>query len=133
MKKILWFLLIVMSFITILAGCGGNDDTIQICIVANEYYKEKAALEAATQPEILAADKEVYTSVHFIESPKSMEYTVKWYINDAEIKSETKKTQKDRQDTIVYELETEYVTTGKLKIEILYKDTVLLTKELPIK
>ena len=48
-------------------------------------------------------------------------------------KTETKATANDAKDIIVYDLEAEKVSTGKLKLEVIYKDTVLLTKELEIK
>ncbi|MDD5935257.1 MAG: hypothetical protein PUC65_06830 [Clostridiales bacterium] len=61
-----------------------------------------------------------------------MTYTVKWYLDGSEIKSETKATQKDTQDIVVFELEEEQVIEGSLKVEVIYKDTILLTKELTI-
>lgn len=61
-----------------------------------------------------------------------MAYTVKWYLDGSEIKSETKATQKDTQDIVVFELEEEQVIEGSLKVEVIYKDTILLTKELTI-
>jgi hypothetical protein len=61
-----------------------------------------------------------------------MEYTVKWYLDGTEVKSETKATVNDMQDIIVYELETEQAVEGTLKVEVIYKDTTLLTKELKI-
>lgn len=133
MKKILSLVLGAMLLMVILVACGGNDDTIQTCIIANESYSEKVDLEAATQPESLTTDSPAYASVHIVESPKGMEYTIKWYLNDTEIKTETKATENDRQDIVVYELEAENVVTGSLKVEVFYKDTVLITKELPIK
>jgi|APHig6443717817_1056837.scaffolds.fasta_scaffold35304_3 hypothetical protein len=133
MKKILSLILGAMLLVVILVACGGNDDTIQTCMIANESYSEKNDLEAATQPESLTTDSPTYASVHIVESPKGMEYTIKWYLDDAEIKTETKATENDRQDIIVYELEAENVVTGNLKVEVCYKDTVLITKEIPIK
>lgn len=133
MKKIFALIFGAMLLMVIFIGCGGNDDTIQTCIVANESYAEKSDLEAAMQPESLTPDSAVYASIHIIESPKGMKYTVKWYLDDAEIKTETKATEKDTQDTVIYELEAKNVTAGNLKVEVLYKDTVLLTKELPVK
>lgn len=61
-----------------------------------------------------------------------MEYTVKWYVDGEEIKSETKAIQSDTQDILIYELEDEWVKVGSLKLEVIYKDTVLLLKEITI-
>ena len=133
MKKILSLVLGAMLLMVILVACGGNDNTIQTCIIANESYSKKVDLEAATQPATLTAASPVYASVHIVESPKGMEYTIKWYLNDTEIKTETKATENDQQDIVVYELEAENVVPGNLKVKVLYKDTVLITKELPIK
>lgn len=133
MKKFLLLVLGAMLIMVILVGCGSSDDTIQTCIVANESYSEKSDLEAARQPESLTADSAVYASIHFIESPKGMEYTVKWYLDGTKIKTETKATQNDTEDTIIYELEAKNIAAGSLKVEVLYKDTVLLTKELSVK
>lgn len=116
----------------LLAGCGGSDNTIQNCIVANESYTTQSNLQAAAQPESLAKSNPVYVSVHIIESPKGTEYTVKWYLDDTEIKSETKATQKDTQDIIVYALDAENVAVGTLKVDIAYKNTVLFSRALPV-
>ncbi|HKM34246.1 MAG TPA: hypothetical protein VJY54_05845 [Lachnospiraceae bacterium] len=132
MKKGIVLLLILLSLVLLLSGCVGNDDTIQTYVIANESYLVQDDLEAADQPEFLNAGKTVYASIHFIESPQGMEYGVKWYLNDAEIKRETKATQKDLQDIIVYELEAENVVAGTLKLEVSYKDMVLLNKQISI-
>ena len=55
------------------------------------YRTERSDLEKAAQPEQLKAGKDVYLSVYFIESVKGMEYTVKWYMNEKEIKTDTQK------------------------------------------
>lgn len=132
MKKRIALLLILFSFVMSLTGCDGNDDTIQTCVIANESYPVQEDLEAAVQPECLSAGKTVYASIHFVESPQGMEYVVKWYMNDAEIKKETKATKKDLQDFIVYELEAEDVVVGTLKLEVSYKDMVLLSKQISV-
>lgn len=133
MKKILVLIFGTILCVAVLAGCGKNNDTVETCIVAGESYAEQATLEAAVQPESLAAGHTAYTSAHFVESPKGMQYTVKWYLNDTQVKTETKPTEKDLQDTLVYELEAKKVVAGSLKVEVLYNDTVLLTKELTVK
>ena len=106
--------------------------TIQTCIISNSSYSLQEELESANQEDALIVNEPVYASVHFVESPKGMEYTVKWYLDGTEIKSETKATEKDMQDIVVYELEAEQAAAGSLKLEVIYKDTILLTKELII-
>lgn len=59
-----------------LVGCGGNDDTIQTCIISNSSYSLQEELESANQEDALIVNEPVYASVHFVESPKGMEYTV---------------------------------------------------------
>lgn len=132
MKKVKDLLIGVLMITVMLTGCGENNDTIQTCIVSNNIYSSQEELESVNQQDTLDANKPVYATIHFVESPKGMEYTVKWYLDDTEIQSETKKTQNDMQDIVVYELKAEKAAAGSLKIEILYKDTILLTKVLTI-
>jgi hypothetical protein len=132
MKKVTVLLITILMMAVSLVGCGGNDDTIQTCIISNSSYSLQEELESANQEDALIVNEPVYASVHFVESPKGMEYTVKWYLDGTEIKSETKATEKDMQDIVVYELEAEQAAAGSLKLEVIYKDTILLTKELII-
>ncbi len=132
MKKLIMLLAITVMAAVVLAGCGDKDDTIQSCIISNTSYSSQKDLDLASQPDNLTANEKVYASIHFIESPKGMEYTVKWYLNGTEIKTETKKTVNDMKDVVVYELDAKQALAGTLKVEVIYKDTVLLTKELKI-
>ena len=132
MKKVTVLLITILMMAVSLVGCGGNDDTIQTCIISNSSYSLQEELESANQEDALIVNEPVYASVYFVESPKGMEYTVKWYLDGTEIKSETKATEKDMQDIVVYELEAEQAAAGSLKLEVIYKDTILLTKELII-
>ena len=132
MKKVTVLLITILMMAVSLVGCGGNDDTIQTCIISNSSYSLQEELESANQEDALIVNEPVYASVHFVESPKGMEYTVKWYLDGTEIKSETKATEKDMQDIVMYELEAEQAVAGSLKLEVIYKDTILLTKELII-
>lgn len=115
-----------------LSGCGGNMNTVGTCVLSNEQYTGKDALENAAQPESLEAGKEIYASVRLFESHLGMEYTVKWYVDDKSVKTETKETKRDRSDIIIFSLEADKVTVGKLKFEILYGDDVLFSKELSV-
>lgn len=132
MKKVMVLLVSLLMMVVSLVGCNGNDDTIQTCIISNSSYSSQGELESANQEDVLTANEPIYASVHFVESPKGMEYTVKWYLDDTEIKSETKATEKDVQDIVIYELEADQAIAGSLKIEVIYKDTILLAKELTV-
>lgn len=94
MKKVTVLLITILMMAVSLVGCGGNDDTIQTCIISNSSYSLQEELESANQEDALIVNEPVYASVHFVESPKGMEYTVKWYLDDTEIKSETKQQKK---------------------------------------
>ncbi len=132
MRKVIMLLVVIVVMAVALAGCDGNDDTIQSCIISNTSYSSQEALESASQPDQLTANEPIYASIHFIETPKGMEYTVKWYLDGTEIESESKETINDVQDVVIYELDAKLVTAGTLKVEVIYEDTVLLTKELKI-
>lgn len=132
MKKIIiTFVSIIMMAVT-LTGCGDSDNSIQTYVISNESYTSQDELESATGVDTLSPNESIYASFHFVESPKGMEYTVIWYIDGTEIKTETKATENERQDIIVYELEAEQVEKGSLKVEVFYKETLLLTEELLI-
>jgi hypothetical protein len=133
MKKIIAIFSVIFIMVVTLAGCSGHDDTVQNCIVSNKSYTTQKDLEAATQLDTLKAGEPLFASVYFIESPKGMEYTVKWYIGGTEIKSETKATANATKDIVVYELEAGTAVAGNLKLQVMYMDTVLVTKELAIK
>lgn len=132
MKKFLSLFVIIIMITAILSGCGSSDDTIQTCIISNTGFTSQSELESAEQTQTLKAGDPVYASVNFIESPKGMKYTVKWYLDGTEIKSETKETVNDAHDIVVYELEAEKAAAGTLKLEVIYRDTVLHTQELKI-
>lgn len=132
MKKGIILLITILTMSVLLVGCGGNDNTIQTCIISNSGYYTQEELESVQQEKMITANEPIYTSIHFVESPKGMEYTVKWYIDGNEIKSETKATEKDIQDIVVFELEKTQATAGSLKVEVIYKETILITKELAI-
>jgi hypothetical protein len=114
-----------------LAGCEKNN-TVQTCIISNEQYQEKDALEKAVQPESVIAGKEVYASIYFIESPKGMAYTMKWYIDGTEVKTEEKEMKEDKHGMIVFSLEADKVVGKTLKCELKYKEDILKTVELSI-
>jgi len=128
-RKMLFFVVFIFSMTT-LAGCIGNTNTVETCVLSNVEYNDKAELESAKQPERFAAGSAIYASVRFIESPLGMEYTGKWFINDNEIKTETKAMVTNRCGIIIFPLEADRVTAGKIRFEIRYGDDVLFSKEL---
>jgi hypothetical protein len=132
MKNKLILAVTVVLFAAVLTIFGSNNDTIQTCIISNSSYSTQNEIESVKEVDTLISNEPIYTCIHVVESPKGMEYTVKWYLDGTEVKSETKATVNDMQDIIVYELENEQAVEGTLKVEVIYKDTTLLTKELKI-
>lgn len=128
-KKFSAFLLIAVLLTALMAGCG-QVNTVESFVVSNSPYEQKAAIEDATQPEKVSVNEAVYASVYFIESPKGMDYTAKWYLDDTEIKTDTQETTTDMAGVIVYSLEADKVTAGTLKFEITYDGDILCSKEL---
>lgn len=130
-KKFSVLLLFAALLMALLSGCG-QLDTVESFVVANTPYEQKAAIEDATQPEKVSVNEAVYASVYFIESPKGMEYTAKWYLDDTEIKVDTQKTTTNMAGLIVYTLEADKIAAGTLKFEITYGDDILCSKELVV-
>jgi len=135
MKKIKTTVLLFVMFsllIITLTGCGSSTNTVETCVLSNEQYTDKADLESAAQPEDFEAGQDIYASVRFIESPLGMEYTGKWYMDDTEVKTETKEMITDKSGIIIFTLEADKVTAGTVRFEILHGDDVLFSKELSV-
>ena len=130
-NEILLFV-VFMLWITTLAGCIGNTNTVETCVLSNEQYNDKAKLESAEQSENFEAGRDIYASVRFIESPLGMEYIGKWYIDGNEIKTETKAMVTNRCGILIFTLEADKVTVGKIRFEILYRSDRLFSKELSV-
>ncbi len=130
-KKFSVLLLFAVLLMALLSGCG-QLDTVESFVVASTPYDQNAAIENAAQPEKVSVNKAVYASVYFIESPKGMEYTAKWYLDDTVIKIDTQKTTTNMAGVIVYTLEADKVAAGTLKFEITYGDDILCSKELAV-
>jgi len=124
------FVLITL-FILVFVGCG-ESNTVASFIVSERQYAERSSLESAKQPEQLTAGKTIYASVYFIESPKGMEYTAKWFIDGNEVKTDKQKMPTDRKGIIIFSLEEDKVTAGTLKFQISYNSYILASKELII-
>jgi len=123
---------VLILIASMLMSCFGNMNTVETCVLSNVPYNDKAGLERAKQLESLEASRNIYASVHFIESPLGMEYTTKWYVNGNEVKTETKAMATNRQGIIIYPLEADRVVAGKIRFEILYHTKVLFSKELSV-
>jgi hypothetical protein len=121
----------MLLFMLALTACG-KINTIDKYIVANEPYAQQSEIEKASQQDHLSVGKSVYASVYFIESPKGMKYTGKWFVDDIEMKSETQETITDKSGVIVYTLDADKVKKGTLKFEVVYRDDVLCSKELAV-
>ena len=135
MKKISGILLILTictSLVFMLAGCG-ESSPIAGGVISNEQYTDQSAIDKAPKPTALTKDKDIYASVSFIESPKGMKYTAKWLINAKEIKTDEKKMTTDKRGILVFPLERDKLKGGSLKLQITYKDNVLMEKEILVK
>ena len=132
LKKIFLLGMAVLMITVSLAGCG-QTNTVEGLVVSNELFMEKDDIEGATQPEQVSVGEDVYACVYFIESPKGMEYTGKWYIDDEEVKSDPQETTTDMSGAIVYRLEADSVNEGILKFEVVYNNEILSSKELIVK
>lgn len=130
-RKSAFLLALIISFTFALVGCG-ESNTVSRYIISDRQYTEKSDLERADQPEQLTVGKDVYASVYFIESPKGMEYTVKWFVNGNEVKTDKQKMPSDREGMIVFALEGDKVIAGTLKIEISFGGDILASRELVI-
>ena len=130
-KNIALLFVLILFFEFAFIGCG-ESNTVSNYIVSDQQYTERSDLESATQPGQLTAGKNIYASVHFIESPKGMKYTAKWFINGKEVKTDNQKMPTDKRGTIVFSLEGNKVTTGTLIFEVSYDGDILLTKELTV-
>ena len=53
MKKVTVLLITILMMAVSLVGCGGNDDTIQTCIISNSSYSLQEELESANQEDAL--------------------------------------------------------------------------------
>jgi|LSQX01.3.fsa_nt_gb hypothetical protein len=130
--KISSFLLVSLTVLALaLIGCG-ESNTVSSFIISNQRYTERSDLESAKQPEQLTAGRDVYASVYFIESPRGMEYTAKWFVNGNEAKIDMQKMPTDRNGIIVFSLEGNKVIAGTLRFEISYDGDILASKELVI-
>lgn len=124
------FLLVLIAFIAIaFTGCA-DSNTVSGCIVSDRKYTDRNSLDSAIQPERLKAGLDVYASVYFIESPKGMEYTAKWFINGNEVKADTQKMPTDRKGLTVFSLEGDLVIAGALRFEVSYDGELLVSREL---
>lgn len=126
------FLLALIAVIALAAAGCEHSNTVLRYIVSDRQYTGKSDLESAKQPEQLTAGQDVYASVYFIESPKGMEYTAKWFINGNEVKADTQKMPADKKGMIIFSLEGSKVTSGTLKFEISFNGDILASKELVI-
>ncbi len=123
---------LLMCFVgSLLTGCG-NSTPIQKCVIATEKFDSQETIDQAEVSEELAAGEALYASIDIIESLKGMKYTVKWFLEDQEIKTEEKEITESPRCLLIYELEKEKVQKGKWKIQIFHRDTLLMEQEITI-
>ena len=132
LKKIFRPCFALAMIIIFLTGCG-QLNTVESLVVSNEPYAATEDIEDAVQPEQVSAGTDIYASIYFIESPKGMEYTGKWYLNGEEIKSDTQETITDKSGAVIYRLEADDVKKGSLQFEVFYNNELLSSTELTVK
>ena len=132
LKKIFRPCFALAMIIIFLTGCG-QLNTVESLVVSNEPYAAKEDIEDAVQPEQVSAGTDIYASIYFIESPKGMEYTGKWYLNGEEIKSDTQETITDKSGAVIYRLEADDVKKGSLQFEVFYNNELLISTEITVK
>ena len=133
-KNVLKIITLILGSLCLVVGLTAcEDNTVMKQVIADQPYKEQAALEQAVTPTEFAAQTPLYASIYFIESPKGMKYTAKWFLNDQEIKTEEQAMPTDQHGIIVYALEAEKVKPGTLKFQILYRDKAVTEQSLTIK
>ncbi|MBU4438978.1 MAG: hypothetical protein L6276_09160 [Acetobacterium sp.] len=120
---------IIMLFM--LSGCG-ESTPIEGIVISNEPYVSAAEIENAEQLTELSVGVPIYGSISFIESPLGMKYQAKWLLNDQEIKTDEKAMATDKRGELVFPLEADKIAAGTLKLQILYKDEVLVEREVLI-
>ncbi len=130
MRKMIALIVTLGVLLLCLIGC--DDSPIQNFVVSDQSYTSQADIDVAVQPEKIDEETDLYATASLIESPKGMEYTVNWYIDGTLILSETKATVNNQRDIVVYELVAENVTPEILRVENVYRDTVLATQELTV-
>lgn len=133
MKKIATILMLCISLMMIFTACGSKDNTIQNIIVSDKQYTKQADIEHAKQQTSFSAGTNLYASIYFIESPKGMKYTAKWFLNNKEIEPEEKEMVSDKCGIIIYSLEADKVAAGKLKLQIVYGNDILYEKEFTVR
>lgn len=133
-NKIVKMIALILGSTFLMAGLTAcEDNTVMKFVIDNQPYEEQAALEQAASPAEFAAQTPLYASIYFIESPKGMKYTAKWFLNDQEIKSEEKEMLTDKHGIIVYSLEADKVMPGSLMFQVLYRDKVVTEQSFTIK
>ncbi len=133
MKRIFIITLIIcLAALPLFTGCGLSD-TVEGFVVSEAQLADRSAIENAKQPSELAAGKDLYACVSFIESPKGMKYTINWILDGQSVKTEDKATATEPRSVIVYTIEKAKLHAGALKVQILYQDTVLAEKDVTVK
>lgn len=113
-----------------LAGCTGT--TVERCIVADAQYVTVEEVSEAQQPTSINSGQDAFASIEFIESPKDMQYSVKWYSNGNLVKEKTKAVP-DIHSVLIYKLDGSKVAPGNLRADVLFRNEVIHTQEVDVK
>lgn len=103
-----------------MAGC--ESSTVSKVIFSGQEISDIKVLDQTDSLESAPAGTELYANVLFIESPKGMEYGVKWTRDGSVVKEDAGKMGTDRKGVISYRIEGDKLTSGEYTLEIYYKD-----------
>jgi len=132
-KTIKMIALVLGSMLLIIGLTGCEDDTVMNLVIDDKPYQDQAVLDQAESQSEFSVQTPLYASIYFIESPKGMKYTAKWFLNDQEIKSDEKEMLTDKAGIIVYSLEADKVMAGNFKFQILFRDKVITEQIFTVK
>ena len=133
-KTLIIFLIICIAVMPLLMGCG-DSTPVETFVLSPQQLTDQNSIEKAakTEQNELSAGSNIFANVSLIESPKGMKYTINWLLNGQQVKTEDKATATEPRCILTYTLEKEKLHAGDLKVQILYKDTVLAEKDVTVK
>lgn len=131
MKKLKFGALIVFLTIIVFCFAGCEDSTVSTVVLSNTQITEESALNSSADTTIQSG-KDLYANVLFVESPKGMKYTAKWFKDKKTLKTDEQAMTSDKKGIISFKLDGKQVTVGKYIFEIDYKDKNIYSKDFSV-
>lgn len=129
-KRLAILSLLLIVVMLVFTAC--DSSPVSGVIISNQSYTAREDFDTISSPAELQKEYNIYASVYFIESPKGMEYTIKWLMDGEEVKTETKPMEINQHGALVFLLESGKLKAGTLKLQILYKEELLAEKEITV-